>query len=179
MALVHEKSLRGRTRTGWLDSHHTFSFGNFHDPKRMGHHALRVLNDDVVIPGAGFGEHGHENMDILTYVISGALKHQDSMGNTSVIRVGEFQHMYAGTGVVHSEMNALMQAAEQGISTRNTTLFVNGTPCYDCLKAMVNAGIVRVVHNKSYDNQADKLILKAIKKLPIILEYYERHKKTI
>lgn len=106
MALIHEKALRGRTKTGWLESHHTFSFGGFTDPGRMGHRALRVLNDDVVIPGAGFGEHGHEEMDILTYVISGALRHQDSLGNTSVIHAGEFQHIYAGTGVVHSEMNA-------------------------------------------------------------------------
>lgn len=106
MALIHEKSVRGRTKIGWLDSHHTFSFGGFHDPSRMGHRALRVLNDDVVIPGAGFGEHGHQEMDIVTYVISGALRHGDSMGNSSVIRAGELQHMYAGTGVRHSEKNA-------------------------------------------------------------------------
>ena len=106
MALIHDKDLRGGTQTGWLDSQHTFSFGGFVDPKRMGHRALRVLNDDRVIGGVGFGTHGHEEMDILTYVISGALKHQDSMGNSSVIGVGELQHMYAGTGVMHSEMNA-------------------------------------------------------------------------
>jgi redox-sensitive bicupin YhaK (pirin superfamily) len=106
MALIHQKSVRGRTKIGWLDSHHTFSFGGFQDPNRMGHRALRVINEDVVIPGAGFGEHGHEEMDIISYVISGALKHGDSMGNSSVITAGEFQHMYAGTGVRHSEMNA-------------------------------------------------------------------------
>lgn len=106
MPLIHDKAVRGKTRTGWLDSHHTFSFGGFRDPARMGHGRLRVLNEDIVIPGAGFGEHGHEEMDILTYVISGALKHTDSMGNTSVITAGELQHMYAGTGVTHSEMNA-------------------------------------------------------------------------
>jgi redox-sensitive bicupin YhaK (pirin superfamily) len=106
MALIHDKAVRGRTRTGWLDSHHTFSFGGFSDPARMGHRRLRVLNEDVVIPGAGFGEHGHEEMDILTFVISGTLKHEDSMGNTSVIGAAEFQHMYAGIGVSHSEMNA-------------------------------------------------------------------------
>lgn len=106
MALVHEKSARGRTKIGWLDSHHTFSFSGFYDPNRMGHRALRVLNDDVVIPGAGFGEHGHEEMDIISYVISGGLRHGDSMGHSSVIKAGEFQHMYAGTGVIHSERNA-------------------------------------------------------------------------
>ncbi|MEE4271762.1 MAG: pirin family protein [Thermoanaerobaculales bacterium] len=105
-ALIHEKAQRGTTRTGWLTSRHTFSFGGFRDPNRVGHRALRVLNDDVVIPGAGFGQHPHRDMDIVTYVVSGSLRHQDSMGNTSVIRAGEFQHMYAGTGVVHSEMNA-------------------------------------------------------------------------
>ena len=106
MALIHEKAVRGRTQIGWLDSHHTFSFGGFQDPSRMGHRNLRVINEDVVIPGAGFGEHGHEEMDIISYVISGALKHGDSMGNSSIITAGEFQHMYAGTGVRHSEMNA-------------------------------------------------------------------------
>ena len=104
--LIHEKAVRGRTQIGWLDSYHTFSFSGFQDPNRMGHRALRVINEDVVIPGAGFGEHGHEEMDIISYVISGALKHGDSMGNSSIITAGEFQHMYAGTGVRHSEMNA-------------------------------------------------------------------------
>jgi len=106
MALIHGRSERGTTRTGWLTSRHTFSFGGFHDPERMGFRALRVLNDDEVVPGAGFGMHPHDEMDIVTYVISGALRHQDSLGNTSIIRGGEIQHMYAGTGVVHSEMNA-------------------------------------------------------------------------
>ena len=105
MFLIHDRHSRGRTRTGWLDSRHTFSFGGFVDPNRMGHRALRVLNDDTVIPGAGFGEHGHQDMDIVTYVVSGALEHGDSMGNSSIIRAGEFQHMYAGTGVRHSEFN--------------------------------------------------------------------------
>lgn len=106
MAKIHDKDVRGRTQTGWLDSHHTFSFGGFNDPSRMGHRALRVLNEDRVIPGAGFGEHDHEAVDILTYVLSGALKHADSIGNGSTIGPGEIQHMWAGTGVSHSEMNA-------------------------------------------------------------------------
>lgn len=106
IAILHEKAIRGSTKTGWLDSKHTFSFGHFKDPARMGHRALRVINEDIVIPGAGFGEHEHQNMDIISYVISGALKHADSMGNTSVICAGEFQHMYAGSGVTHLERNA-------------------------------------------------------------------------
>ncbi|MEM1154211.1 MAG: pirin family protein [Pseudomonadota bacterium] len=105
-ALIHDKAVRGRTQTGWLNSYHTFSFGRFNDPKRMGHRALRVINEDVVIPGAGFGEHSHADMDIISYVIAGGLHHEDAMGNSSVIKAGEFQHMYAGTGVTHTEMNA-------------------------------------------------------------------------
>ena len=106
MLLIHDKATRGRTQAGWLDSFHTFSFGGFLDPKRMGHRALRVINEDVVIPGAGFGEHAHQEMDIISYVISGTLRHEDTMGNSSTIKAGEIQHMYAGTGVMHSEMNA-------------------------------------------------------------------------
>lgn len=106
MALIHERMNRGRTQMGWLDSFHTFSFGGFSDPTRMGFRNLRVINEDRVIPGGGFGTHEHADMDILTYVISGALRHEDSMGNGSVINEGEMQLMSAGTGVTHSEMNA-------------------------------------------------------------------------
>lgn len=106
MALIHERMNRGRTLMGWLDSFHTFSFGGFSDPTRMGFRNLRVINEDRVIPGGGFGTHEHADMDILTYVIAGALRHEDSMGNGSVINAGEMQLMSAGTGVTHSEMNA-------------------------------------------------------------------------
>ncbi|MEM1038747.1 MAG: pirin family protein [Pseudomonadota bacterium] len=106
MALLHEKAMRGRTNMGWLDSFHTFSFGGFSDPHRMGHRALRVINEDRVIGGAGFGTHEHANMDILTFVVSGSLRHEDSIGNGSVIVPGEIQMMSAGSGIRHSEMNA-------------------------------------------------------------------------
>lgn len=106
MPLIHERTLRGRTQTGWLDSHHTFSFGGFRDPSRMGHRALRVINQDRVIGGAGFGMHQHADMDILTYVIAGSIAHADSLGNGSIIHPGEIQRMSAGTGIHHSEMNA-------------------------------------------------------------------------
>ena len=106
MTRIHDRNARGATRTGWLDSKHTFSFGQFYDPDRMGVGPLRVINEDHVIPGAGFAPHGHRDMEIFTYVVSGALAHKDSLGNGGVIRPGDIQVMSAGTGITHSEMNA-------------------------------------------------------------------------
>ena len=139
MILSRPADVRGRGGAGWLDSRHTFSFGQYHDPQWMGFGALRVINEDVVAPGAGFAPHRHANMEILSYVLSGALAHRDSIAGalrqaqgerTHILRPGELQWMSAGHGIEHSEFNASDKEAAHFLQVWIQPDRVNATPAY-------------------------------------------------
>jgi redox-sensitive bicupin YhaK (pirin superfamily) len=129
--VIHKSETRGHANHGWLDSHHSFSFASYRNPERMNFGVLRVLNDDVVAGGMGFGRHPHDNMEIISIPLDGDLEHQDSMGNTTVIKQGDIQVMSAGTGVQHSEYN---KNKEKAVKFLQIWLFPNKknvTPRYD------------------------------------------------
>lgn len=130
-SVLHKASTRGFANHGWLKSYHTFSFAGYYDPSRMNFGALRVLNDDQVQGGMGFGKHPHDNMEIISIPLEGDLEHKDSMGNTTVIRNGDIQVMSAGTGIYHSEYN---KNADQQVKFLQIWIFPNKknvTPRYD------------------------------------------------
>ena len=128
---LHKAAKRGHANHGWLDSWHTFSFAGYTDPSRMRFGALRVLNDDTVVPGTGFGRHSHDNMEIVTIPLDGSLEHADSMGNKSIIRQGDVQVMSAGTGISHSEKNAATDKAVRFLQIWVAPNQRNMTPRYD------------------------------------------------
>jgi len=131
MAQVRAASERGATRLAWLDSRHTFSFGDYYDPRHLGVSALRVINDDVVTPGAGFGTHGHRDMEILTYVTEGVIAHEDSTGKREQVPAGEFQLMHAGKGIYHSEFNAAKDARLRFLQIWIVPNEIGGKPGYE------------------------------------------------
>lgn len=131
MIVERPAAARGQVRLGWLDSRHTFSFGHYHDPQWMGFGPLRVINEDRVAPGAGFPPHGHANMEILSYVLTGGLAHRDSHGGEGVLRPGELQWMSAGHGVQHSEHNASQTEPVHFLQIWLQPDRVNAEPAYD------------------------------------------------
>lgn len=147
---IRKAQERGHANHGWLDTYHTFSFADYHDPLWMGFRSLRVINDDLVMPGGGFGMHPHRDMEIVTYVLSGSLEHKDSMRNGRVIRAGDFQYMSAGTGVRHSEFNPSRDEAVHLLQIWIQPERLGGAPRYDERSfSSMPSGALRLVTSKT------------------------------
>ena len=140
MITFRDRGARGRLKGSTLDAFYSFSFGDYRDPKNMGFRALRVLNEDFVIPGAGFSEHGHADMEIVTIVLDGAIAHRDDLGNEALIRAGNVQRMSAGTGIRHSEMNPSLDERAHALQLWIVPAEAGGAPSYEQKHFPVTAG---------------------------------------
>jgi redox-sensitive bicupin YhaK (pirin superfamily) len=157
MITVRKNNERGHANHGWLDTYHTFSFADYFDRNHMGFRSLRVINEDRVSPAQGFGAHGHDNMEILTYVLEGALAHKDSMGNVETLRAGELQRMSAGTGIIHSEYNASKTEPVHFLQIWLRPGQKNLTPSYEQMKLGPEQKSGRLFVAASPDNGAMKI----------------------
>lgn len=176
MITIRKSADRGHASHGWLDTHHSFSFADYRDPRHMGFRDLLVINEDIIQPQGGFGEHSHRDMEIITYVLSGQLTHKDSMGNGSIIKAGDVQRMSAGTGVSHSEVNPSSEEAvhllqiwllprEQGISPSYSQQSVSRESKHNKLKLIVSGNEDADSQVMHQDAQVYATVLEAGKKL--------------
>ena len=178
MKYIRKSESRGKANFGWLQSKHSFSFGNYYDKSHMGVSVLRVINDDLVMPGKGFGEHGHRDMEIISYVIEGALKHEDSSGNKYVVPAGDVQRMSAGRGVMHSEFNASNQEKVKFLQIWIQPNVLGIKPSYE-QKSIIQKGPLTPLVNPKGENGAlsinqdaslSRLILKKNKNFTVSTE---------
>jgi redox-sensitive bicupin YhaK (pirin superfamily) len=156
MITIRKAADRGHTNIDWLDSHHSFSFGDYYDPRQMGFGPLRVINDDRVAPGGGFGAHPHRDMEIISYIVSGALEHKDSLGTGSVIRPGDVQRMTAGSGIRHSEFNPSRTEPVHFLQIWIQPNEKNLTPSYEQITLADSAkrGVLRLIASQDGRNES-------------------------
>lgn len=156
MITIRKAADRGHTNIDWLDSHHSFSFGDYYDPRQMGFGPLRVINDDRVAPGGGFGAHPHRDMEIISYIVSGALEHKDSLGTGSVIRPGDVQRMTAGSGIRHSEFNPSRTEPVHFLQIWIQPNEKNLTPSYEQITLANSAkrGVLRLIASQDGRNES-------------------------
>lgn len=151
MFAIRHADTRGKANFGWLDSRHSFSFGSYYDEEHMGHSVLRVINDDAVTPGAGFATHGHRDMEIISYVLEGAMEHKDSMGNVQYLPAGEFQLMSAGKGITHSEYNASKTEGLKFLQIWIVPEEKGGTPSYQQKRFATEQGLNAIITPSGMD----------------------------